>query len=117
MVLSILTIDTTVIPVLHISIGRYMAGIKNVKHKALGTSRWKRLRLQILDRDDRICAYCGGVADTVDHIISRHDGGDLWDKENLISACKSCNSSKGKKAFFGGKKPTDRKSTRLNSSH
>jgi hypothetical protein len=82
-----------------------MAGIKR-RNKELGTTKWKRMRLEILDRDDRICAYCGGIADTVDHIVSRATGGDLWDLDNLVSACKSCNSRKGKKSFFGGKLST-----------
>lgn len=82
---------------MHTIIGRYMAG---TKRKELGTQRWKRLRLRVLDRDDKICAYCGGEADTVDHVISRADGGDTWDMENLVAACKRCNSSKGRKAFF-----------------
>ena len=77
-----------------------MAGIKR-RNKELGTTKWKRIRLEVLDRDDRICAYCGGIADTVDHIQSRVSGGDLWDQDNLVSACKSCNSRKGKKPFFG----------------
>lgn len=85
---------------MHTDIGLSMAGIKRYQHKALGTAKWKKLRLQILDRDDRICAYCGANADTVDHIISRHDGGDIWDTSNLVAACKRCNSMKGKKAFF-----------------
>ena len=84
-----------------------MAGIKTrLAHKPLGTMRWKRLRAEILDRDDRICYYCGGEATSVDHVISRALGGDMWDRNNLISACKSCNSRKGKKAFFGGKVST-----------
>ena len=84
-----------------------MAGIKRLKRKELGTQRWKRLRIAILERDDYICAYCGKEdADTVDHIVSRHEGGDIWDKDNLITACKRCNSMKGKKAFFGGQRAT-----------
>jgi 5-methylcytosine-specific restriction endonuclease McrA len=78
-----------------------MAGIKKTKRKELGTMKWKNLRLRILDRDDRICAYCGTEgADTVDHRISRADGGDVWDMDNLVTACKSCNSAKGKRSFF-----------------
>ena len=76
------------------------------KHQALGTSRWKQLRLRILMRDGYECAYCGETADTVDHVISRASGGDMWDAENLVAACKRCNSMKGdrpaKKAVFSG---------------
>jgi predicted phage replisome organizer len=39
------------------------------------------------------CAYCGGYADTIDHIIPRSKGGaDI--EENIVPCCKSCNSSK-----------------------
>ena len=45
----------------------------------------------------QICNYCGAKEDlALDHIFSRKKGGkDV--AENLIFACKSCNSSKGKK--------------------
>jgi 5-methylcytosine-specific restriction endonuclease McrA len=80
------------------------------KHQALGTSRWKQLRLRILMRDGYECAYCGETADTVDHVISRASGGDMWDAENLVAACKRCNSMKGdrpaKKAVFSGASST-----------
>lgn len=50
-------------------------------------------------RDERIklngrCLYCGDAADSIDHLIPRLAGGpDAAD--NLIPACKACNSSKG----------------------
>ena len=46
-------------------------------------------------RDNFTCAYCGKYRDlTVDHIFPKSKGGkDHWD--NLISACKKCNSRKG----------------------
>lgn len=80
------------------------------KHAALGTSKWKQLRLRILMRDGYECAYCGETADTVDHVISRHHGGDMWSPDNLVAACKRCNSAKGdrpaKKAVFSGSSST-----------
>lgn len=43
-------------------------------------------------RDGR-CAYCGGHAETVDHIIPRSRGGSLtWD--NAVAACIRCNHRK-----------------------
>jgi 5-methylcytosine-specific restriction endonuclease McrA len=69
--------------------------------KAIGSSKWKKLRLQILDRDGRQC-ICGQPADTVDHIIPRVKGGDMWASDNLQAMCKSCNSSKGSR-FFNSK--------------
>ena len=48
----------------------------------------------MLRRDRHTCAYCGGRADTVDHILPRcRGGGDTW--FNLVAACQSCNGLKG----------------------
>ena len=66
--------------------------------RAIGSGKWKKLRLQILDRDGRQC-QCGQPADTVDHIIPRVKGGDMWASDNLQAMCKSCNSSKGGRFF------------------
>lgn len=42
---------------------------------------------------DGKCAYCGGKAETVDHIIPRSRGGMLtWD--NAVAACTRCNHRK-----------------------
>jgi 5-methylcytosine-specific restriction endonuclease McrA len=76
---------------------------------ALGTGKWKLIRLRVLARDGWQCTYChkdlkGGDA-TVDHITSRKVGGDLFDMENLTSACKSCNSRKGSRFFRGASTP------------
>ena len=53
-------------------------------------------RKNILRRDGHKCVYCGksDLALTIDHIIPKSKGGeDSW--ENLISACRRCNSKKG----------------------
>lgn len=45
------------------------------------------------------CWYCGGEADTWDHIVPRSlDGTD--DVENLAPCCRSCNSRKGAKPLY-----------------
>ncbi|MFC5676626.1 HNH endonuclease [Aeromicrobium endophyticum] len=42
---------------------------------------------------DKMCAYCGGKAETVDHIVPRSRGGALtW--ENAVAACLRCNHRK-----------------------
>lgn len=49
----------------------------------------------ILLRDNRICAYCGGEANTIDHVIprSRCKGNpNTW--LNTVSACFKCNNAK-----------------------
>ena len=53
-------------------------------------------RKNILKRDNHTCQYCGirSVPMTIDHIISRHRGGeDSW--YNLVAACVICNTRKG----------------------
>jgi 5-methylcytosine-specific restriction endonuclease McrA len=67
--------------------------------KAIGSGKWKKLRITILDRDGWQCAICNKPAHTVDHIIPRIKGGDMWSPSNLQSMCKSCNSSKGGRFF------------------
>lgn len=44
-------------------------------------------------RRDGACAYCGGPAETVDHVLPRsRGGGSTW--LNLVAACYPCNSFK-----------------------
>ncbi len=80
-----------------------------LSNKALGSAKWKSLRLRVLARDGFVCTYCGvhleGANATVDHITSRKVGGSLFDMENLTSACKSCNSRKGSRFLRGRSTP------------
>jgi 5-methylcytosine-specific restriction endonuclease McrA len=83
--------------------------LSNRVDKALGTARWKKLRLSVLMRDAYQCGYCGvDGATTVDHRISRARGGSMWNTENLIACCKRCNSMKKDKseALFLGQRST-----------
>jgi 5-methylcytosine-specific restriction endonuclease McrA len=51
-------------------------------------------RRGVLRRDEHRCAYCGGHAATVDHVLPRSRGGpDTWD--NLVACCVRCNNLKG----------------------
>jgi 5-methylcytosine-specific restriction endonuclease McrA len=56
------------------------------------------LRKQVWDRGDGHCHYCRSPLTvrsfTVDHVLARVNGG-TDDLENLVVACRSCNSSKG----------------------
>ena len=63
-------------------------------------TRWRRgrgpswSRAGVLARDGRRCAFCGGAATTVDHVLPRsRGGGDTW--ENTVAACARCNNRKG----------------------
>ena len=57
----------------------------------------KRLRYEVLRRDNYTCRYCGAFAPlavlVIDHVVPRkHGGRDLL--ENLVTACQDCNSGK-----------------------
>ncbi|GAB7045751.1 HNH endonuclease [Catenuloplanes indicus] len=48
----------------------------------------------VLVRDGRRCAYCGGHASTIDHVMPRSRGGrNAW--SNTVAACGACNQRKG----------------------
>lgn len=57
----------------------------------------KRLRFEILRRDNHTCRYCGENAPTVklviDHVVPEALGGETK-PENLVTACEPCNSGK-----------------------
>lgn len=57
----------------------------------------KRLRYEILRRDNHACRYCGATAPdvklTVDHVIPTALGGSD-EPSNLVTACSGCNSGK-----------------------
>jgi len=76
---------------------------------ALGSGQWKLIRLRVLSRDGWVCTYCNkdlkGADATVDHITSRKVGGEIWDMDNLTSACRSCNSRKGSRFFSPASTP------------
>jgi 5-methylcytosine-specific restriction endonuclease McrA len=53
-------------------------------------------RRGVLRRDGQRCGYCGGSANTIDHVLPRSRGGaDSW--ENLVACCLRCNNVKGDK--------------------
>lgn len=50
-------------------------------------------RKGVLRRDAHRCAYCGGRATTIDHVLPKSRGGGMtW--TNLVAACIPCNSDK-----------------------
>ena len=76
-----------------------------LSNRAIGTGKWKKLRITILDRDGWSCVRCQRPAHTVDHIVPRVKGGDMWAPDNLQSMCKSCNSAKGGRFFNSNATP------------
>ena len=63
---------------------------------SLQSTEWKRVRLEVLQRDQYTCSYCGGEANEVDHIHPRSKGGSD-EPENLAAACRRCNNAKSGK--------------------
>lgn len=50
-------------------------------------------RRAVFVRDDYTCQYCGGHADSLDHVVPRSRGGThTW--ENVVAACRRCNLAK-----------------------
>ncbi len=56
-------------------------------------------QIQVLIEFNDMCAYCLQPATTFDHLIpiSKYGGSDF---ENIVPACRKCNSSKGNKNVF-----------------
>lgn len=57
---------------------------------------WWRIKAQAFARDGHACVYCGCSTGLLegDHYIPLCKGGG-WDVENIVTACKPCNLSKG----------------------
>jgi 5-methylcytosine-specific restriction endonuclease McrA len=69
--------------------------------RAIGTQKWKKLRLIVLARDGYVCYVCGsGDANQVDHIYPRSKGGAAFDPLNCAAICRPCNMRKGDKVFL-----------------
>jgi len=50
-------------------------------------------RRGVFARDGHRCQYCGGRAETLDHVVPRsRGGGHTW--ENVVAACRTCNVTK-----------------------
>ena len=62
----------------------------------------KRLRFEILRRDNHTCCYCGRSAPDVvlhvDHVMPKALGGSDTDPANLKTSCVDCNAGKGSSA-------------------
>ena len=65
---------------------RYMVRVARRRQAVLS-------RRAVFARDDHVCQYCGGAADSIDHVLPRSRGGG-HDWENLVAACRRCNLAK-----------------------
>lgn len=61
----------------------------------LGDFQLNRLKAAVRAVHGLVCHYCNEHGDTVDHVAARSSGG-ADAAENMVVACKSCNSSKGR---------------------
>ena len=73
--------------------GWYIPGFAKTQKKSWVTLESK-LRTRIMKRDGYRCRYCGKLAEHVDHVVPRCQGG-TDEPTNLVAACKRCNLSKG----------------------
>ncbi len=65
---------------------RYFVSIPFVRPRSIS-------RRSIFARDGNKCQYCGRKADSIDHVIPKSKGGKhIW--ENVVAACRACNSNK-----------------------
>lgn len=62
---------------------RYMVKVPFHRHTSMS-------RRAVFARDNHRCGYCGGTADSIDHVLPKSRGGkNEW--ENVIAACRTCN--------------------------
>ena len=70
---------------------------------------WKKIRLEILKRDDHRCQIrgpgCTGQAEEVDHILPVSMGGEWYDHDNLRAACARCNNARNIKKTTTASRP------------
>lgn len=65
------------------------------RRKTIRPEDWDRVRFEVFERDSYTCTYCGYQGDDVvcDHRVPLIKGG-TSDTDNLVTACKPCNSGK-----------------------
>ncbi|WP_074330665.1 HNH endonuclease [Mycobacteroides abscessus] len=88
------------------------AGTRTKNGEVTGTAAWKRVRLQILKRDNYQCQISGphytGRATQVDHIVNTAAGGPELEPANLQSACTACHQDKSQsEASIGRASPSN----------
>lgn len=76
----------------------YVIRLNRYVKKASSAKTAKFSRRGVLVRDGFNCAYCGNLADTIDHVEPRMTGGQST-YENCVAACTPCNRKKGHKTL------------------
>lgn len=71
------------------------------------TSKWRRLRQQVIARDGGTCQRCGMPGSHVDHIVPRRlmDENVVDSLDNLQLLCAACNLRKGGRFFESVRTP------------
>ncbi|MGH8792264.1 MAG: HNH endonuclease [Stackebrandtia sp.] len=71
-------------------------------HRYVKVSRRRGVSLTrraVFARDGWRCAYCGGPAETIDHVMPRsRGGGHSWD--NVVASCAPCNHKKSDRTLI-----------------
>jgi 5-methylcytosine-specific restriction endonuclease McrA len=83
---SVLRSPSVTLPVPSVVRLRYMVRVARRRQAVLS-------RRAVFARDDHTCQYCGGPADSIDHVLPRSRGGG-HDWENLVAAWRRCNLAK-----------------------
>jgi 5-methylcytosine-specific restriction protein A len=75
-------------------------GRKTNHHEVYHTTRWRKLREQLLQAEP-LCRTCKNgtpqrltAATVADHIVAINNGGDPWDIDNLQPQCEKCHNAK-----------------------
>ncbi|MCY0885107.1 MAG: HNH endonuclease [Firmicutes bacterium] len=66
------------------------AGVLRLNYHPLA---YRRVYRKVLKRDGYVCAWCGGVGSTLDHVIPLSWGG-RTEPDNCVVACRACNHSR-----------------------
>lgn len=71
-----------------------------IRRLQVESGEWAAIRSSVYARDDYTCRYCGsrGVELECDHVVPVSKGG-ATTLENLVTACRPCNRSKGAKSL------------------
>jgi 5-methylcytosine-specific restriction endonuclease McrA len=78
--------ERTALPIPSVLRLRYYVHVPYTNSRAIS-------RRVVFARDGHRCQYCGGHADSIDHVTPRSRGGaNTWD--NVVAACRPCNTRK-----------------------
>lgn len=65
-------------------------GKTDIRNRIWRSAAWRRTRKIVLKRDNYTCQRCGKPGNSVHHIVAITDGGDPFDPDNCMTACKPC---------------------------